>query len=149
MHSLKKKKTVKSQKVLVCIGLFDNFSLESEFMTALGKKAERNIKEDRKQSPAADGKISQFHQLMDAGRDSEKDVRYVLQRHDRHCRETHTRTHRVYIKQFLYTHLVVVVHAGEVSPAFVASDLNETLKETEDIRTCYSLRCAIFSEPRC
>lgn len=47
-------------------------------MTALGKKAERNIKEDRKQSPAADGKISQFHQLMDAGRDSEKDVRYVL-----------------------------------------------------------------------
>lgn len=75
---IKKKKTVKSQKVLVCIGLFDNFSLESEFMTALGKKAERNIKEDRKQSPAADGKISQFHQLMDAGRDSEKDVRYVL-----------------------------------------------------------------------
>lgn len=46
--------------------------------------------------------------------------------------------HTQYIKYILYTHLVVVVHAGEVSPAFVASDFNETLKKTENIQTCYS-----------
>lgn len=39
------------------------------------------------------------------------------------------------IKYTLYTHshLVVVVHAGEVSPAFVASDFDKTLKKTDNI----------------
>lgn len=30
----------------------------------------------------------------------------------------------------------MVVHAGEVSPAFVPSDFNETLEKTENMNTC-------------
>lgn len=121
-------KTIKSQKVLACIGLFDNFSLKSEVMTVLEKKVKGTSK--RTESRARQlmkRSVSLINLRMQAVTVRKMCVMY--------CNGTtvttgkHTHTH---IKQIPYTHLVVVVHAGEVSPAFVASDLNETLKETED-----------------
>lgn len=90
------------------------FSYESQNPWMFGDKAKKKIQsqESRNESSAADEAFSQIN----GGRRGELERPTWL------------------------THLIVVVHAGEVDPAFVTSDLNETLDRRENTQTCCSLQ---------